>query len=616
MRYYAQVLRDEIPGVPKAIKNMARREAEDFLVRQHKPGFPFYFDVAQAEKTMKFYRQFPFPDAEWAGRPWVFEPWQEAFLTSLGVWRLKAKPRERRYNRALLLVGRKTGKTAMAALAATGRLLTAPKGQAEIYSIARQLDQAALSLNMAEKMLLHMGTSHPLLKHVSVYPGKRIVHEVIGRDGKVEEIRKWRALTKDHKSIEGVGASMCVLDEAAYVTNNDLISSIWQSMRGRESPLMLCVTTAQAEYNTRFLAWKGLLEEGFENPADADQRLFGFLYSADRLPRETDDELFERLRTSPHLWKGMLPNLDVSHTKSMVEQDFREGKSSPLARTEMLLKTFNVFTNSAVDKFIELSVVDALPSGPVREGRCILGLDVGEKSDFTSAVFLWDNGDERYSAVVKSFCPQVAFNRASEEIKLIYRAAIDTGELQICGDAVLDFQEFIPALIEMCQENKVQLAGIDPAKALEVIEALEGINIECVKIYQGFKLSGPIGRLERLLHQGHLRLDKGVLLRWMFANCRRKQRGALVMIDKPAKHLKIDGVMALIDAIHAAAQGKSKVGYFTEVALSSVGASFREAQGEISAEELEAMEAARQAQEEQEENMDPFERAYREMTGW
>ena len=616
--FYRRVLRGEIPGTPKAIFNMALREAEDYLVRQHDPGFSFYFDGENALRALAYYRRFPFPDDEKAGLPWDLEPWQQAFLTSMGSWKVKRRPSHRRYQRVLLMVGRKSGKTALAALVAVVRLITAPRGQGELYSIATKKDQSGLSLRAAAKMLRHMGNNHPLTRRVRIMVDG-IYHKKIDRRGN-EEIRHWKNLSRDARGAEGLAATVCVLDEAAAVENTELVNSLWHSMRGRASPLMLCVTTAQPVFKSKFMTWKMVLEDGFEKPEKADQRMFGFLFSADRLPRETDDELFERLRTHPETWKGMLPNLGVSHHQDMVERDFRDGELNPYERADMLLKTFCVFTGSGDDKFIEPAIWDESPQDVVKEGRVFFGVDIGLTSDFSSVCVLWDNGAGYFSAEVKCFVPEAGYDSANSELKPIYQAAINAGELEICGDAVLDFPAFTESLISLCRAYRPQMVGIDPYRAQEVIESTMKAGFECGRIYQGYKLSEPIGRLERLILAGRLRMAPNKLMRWMAANTRRKIKGQQVALYKPNEAFKIDGVMALLYAVHVSSQGNTKVSTFREVTeeeYNEDGTRREDAPdpGDASEAEREAEEAARLELEEQDEFADPFDAAYRDMMG-
>ena len=550
LAWYGEVLTGRV-AANKAIRQMAEREANDFLYRQRRDDFPYVFHVDLAERALAFYRLLPFVSGERAGQSFQIENWQAAFFSSLTGWRMKGDVKVRRYLRAILQVPRKSGKTFMAACYGLRELIASPSGGAEVYSLATKVEQASLSIDVAKKMITRLGREHPMTRRVHCYSdGIEIV-----RGG---ESRWWKALSSRAKGIEGVGASLAIIDEAALIENRALISSIQESGRGRRSPMTLYISTAQDVHQSPYLEVKGLLEQGLDG-GEADERLFGLVFTIDREPRESDDEMFMRIAETPDLWRASNPNLGISHYVEHIESDMRDARLNPAMRAEVLLKTFNVFVNASSEKFLELSAWDACGQGK-REGVLYAGIDIGIAADFTSLALVWDHGTGKYTGEVKCFAPRVALEKVTAENRSVFQAAIDAGELVIMGERALDMAAFCVHLLNLCKAEGVSVIGIDPWMASDVVDACEGAGHEILAIKQGTMLTMGIYRLEQLIAEGRFQqAGKNRLLRWMVANARRVEKRGLVMLEKPAYEKKIDGVMALVNAVLVSAHGRSRV---------------------------------------------------------
>src|SRR5579859_7434589 len=100
---------------------------------------PYCFDKAKAAAACAFFPQFlRFVEGEWAGRPFVLQPWQAHHIAQIFGWRRKRDGR-RRYRFVRGWVPRKNGKTELAA--GLAHLLTVGDREpgAQVYSHA--LDQ-------------------------------------------------------------------------------------------------------------------------------------------------------------------------------------------------------------------------------------------------------------------------------------------------------------------------------------------------------------------------------------------------------------------------------------------------------------------------------------------
>ena len=544
----------------KAIRQMAEREVRDYFVRQHSDDFPYLFDPLAVANALKFYRLLPFVDGVRTGENFDPEPWQVAWFASLSGWRRKEDRRVTRYSRSILLVPRKNGKTTMAAAMALKALIGSPPGGAEVYSLAPKGDTARLSIGIGSRMLDRLGAAHPLCRGVRIYTKEGIECE------RNKESRWWRPLSAGARSIEGIGASFAVVDEAAEIANRGMVASIQESGHGRKSPHTCFISTAQPVPDSPFRDLVKQLESDLDGGKNPDENLFGLIFTVDRLPKETDDELFIRIAGDEGLWAQANPSLDKALYKEHIEGAIRSGMASPGERVQILLKRFNIWVSDLTSQYIEPAAW--AECGRVEEegerGILFVGIDIGLTHDLTAVASLWQHGTGNYSAEVKHFAPRAAINRISKERRGVFDKAVASGEIVVMGENSLDMSQFISWLLLHCERWGPISVGLDPWMAGEVYDALEGAGKPVISVRQGTRLTEGIYRLERMVLGGRLRHGHGAFMGWQIAHCRRLEKGGAVLLEKGGNYeQKIDGVVALVTATMVAAQGRDKIGGFT-----------------------------------------------------
>ena len=562
-QYYVDIVEGRIPHC-KHIGLMAKRELDDYRERQHRDDFEFFFDAKKANREVKYYRGYKFVDGRRGEANDYFEPepWQVAFFSSLSGWRLKSDKKVRRYVVAHLFIGRKNGKSTMAALMALRELHLGDAG-GQVYSIATKQDQARISFDYAHDMLRKLGSDHPLLLHTNVFADYMMVKRQGG------SVRRWKPLSSRAAGAEGVSASMVIVDEAALITDRKLIESLMESTRARHNPLTLFVTTAQPQFDTLYLEQREILKTALERGSGAD-RIFGLLYQVDRArPDESDEELYERIAADKELWIHANPNLGKSLYLSAIEMEMDDARANRNKRPSVLLKTFNCFASDAV-KWISPDMWDSNPDCR-RQGNVYMGIDMADTHDLAAVVVMWDHGNDTASVEAHCFCPERARAELPMAIKQIYGAAIEEGALHIMGDRVLDRQAFQAWLFEKCANIKPKLIGLDPNRAGELMVALEGQGHKVNKVRQGAALTPAINDLESYIMSGRLGHTGCKFLRWQMMNvCKTMNTYGNVRLTKEGFNLKIDAPIALCCAMMVKMGGSQDIGHFTVMGLGDV----------------------------------------------
>ncbi|MDO6804211.1 terminase large subunit, partial [Wenyingzhuangia sp. 1_MG-2023] len=157
------------------------------------------FDENAAGRFFRFSGYCRQYEGDWAGKPIDFEPWQCFGLAQIFGW-LRTDG-TRRFRIAYEKVARKNGKTTKAAVVANYGLLADGEGGPRIYSAATKREQAAELYDAAVAMLEQ---SPSLFRLVRRYSNRVLAPKSRGR---------LQALSKDHKSMDGLNVHYGLIDE-------------------------------------------------------------------------------------------------------------------------------------------------------------------------------------------------------------------------------------------------------------------------------------------------------------------------------------------------------------------------------------------------------------------
>ena len=110
----------------------------------------------------------------------------------------------------------------------------------------------------------------------------------------------------------------------------------------------------------------------------------------------------------------------------------------------------------------------------------------------------------------------------------------------------------------------MKVVGVDPWRARSLVDAVEAKGHKILEVRQGASLTPAINELERLLYDGKLRHGENRFLRWQMLNARKSvnESSKTVRLMKPSYERKIDGVMAMVDAVAVARQGANVMASF------------------------------------------------------
>lgn len=495
-----------------------------------------YFDENAAARVFRFSGYCRQYEGKWAGLPIDFGPWQCFVLANVFGW-MRADG-TRRFRTVYERVPRKNGKTTKLAVVANYGLLGDRESGPRVYSAATKREQAAELYDAAVAMLEQ---SPQLFRLVKKYASRTVSPKTRGR---------LQALSKDHKSMDGLNVHFGLVDEVHAHQDSSTWDVIKSAVGARTQPLIWAITTAGFipdsidsdlfDYSVRVL----------EGQID-DDAFFAIIFTVDD-PEKWDD---------PEEWKKANPNYGVSINPDDLADQCRMAKEIPTARIEFLTKRLNVAVRGEakwmnLERFKQCLAdydgqgiwADELP-GYLKNAPAWGGVDLSAVNDMTALAFtVLVNGKTR--TFVRGYLPDGALKERLKRGDKSLEAFVDSGALVVTPGETVDY-EWIKRDIKLaCSRLNVAGIAFDRWNSNQLVNDLLNDGIPMIEFGQGFgSMSAPMKELMvRVLNQT-LEYSNPLLL-WAMGNLVAEINPAGdIKPDKSKVKEKIDPAVALIMAL-------------------------------------------------------------------
>ena len=499
----------------------------------------FWFDEEAADRAEAFFPRFLVHiKGEWAGQPFVLEPWQrDGIVRPLFGW--KRKDGTRRYRTVYVEVPRKQGKSTVAAGIALYLLFADHEPGAEIFSAAADRDQAAIVFDLAKQMVL----ASPELRKISEIYKRSIV---VTRTGSAYHVLSADAHTKHGKNASGV-----IFDELHAQPNRELWDVLNTSTGARRQPVTVAITTAGYDresicFEVHDYACK--VRDG----VIPDDTFLAVIHAASDTADWKD----------PVVWKAANPGLGKTVKLAYLEQEARKAGETPSYQNTFRRLHLNQWTQQNT-RFIDLAMWDAC-SGTVdveslKERYCSAGLDLSSTTDLSAFVMLFppkdpEEGSEpdlAYDVLAWFWMPEENIAKKSRRDRVPYDAWVRDGLIEATPGNVVDYDRIKERIVSISQEHYIHELAIDRWNATQIATQLSNEGITVVPFGQGYRdMSAPTKDLEALIVSKRIRHGGNPVLRWMADNVSVKQDPAgNLKPDKAKSTGRIDGIVALTMAL-------------------------------------------------------------------
>lgn len=493
-------------------------------------GFRYRFDNAAAERVCKFIEVFPHTKGHWAaqGKKLELEPWQCFMICSIFGWKIKGSDL-RRFRRALLLVPRKNGKSALAAAIGLYMFAADHEYGAEVYSGATSEKQAWEVFRPARQMAQKtpaFGEYFGVEANASnlyITENASRFEPLIGKPG------------------DGASPSCAIVDEYHEHKTDELLDTMETGMGAREQPLALIITTAGDNMAGPCYALQQDAQKMLEG-VTRDDGLFSLIYTIDK-----DDDW-----TSLEALKKANPNYGVSVGEEFLQARLNDALNNARKQSTYQTKHLNVWVGARdayfnVQRWRECANPE-LQLSDLEGQRCYIGLDLASKHDIAALEILFPISDDEYIRFGWYFLPEeTVYDGANEH----YKGWMKDGWITVTDGEIIDFREIRDVILELCRRFEVAEVAYDPHQATMLVTQLMDDDVPVVEMnHTVLRLSEPMKTVDAVIRARQIQHNGDPVMTWMMSNVVAKEDAKEnVYPCKERAENKIDGAIALIMAM-------------------------------------------------------------------
>ena len=499
-----------------------------------------HFDPKRSNRILEFAENFcRHSKGKFGGKQVVLELWEKAMLAV--IFGFIDNDGNRKYREAMLIIGKKNGKSLIASIVAL--YLQAADGEAgpEVYATATKKDQAKIIWEESKKMV----NKSPDLKRII----KPLTHVLISafNDG------IFKPLASDSNTLDGLNIHGGMMDEIHQWRNGKaLYDIIADGTSAREQPLIFITSTAgtvrEDLYDMKYDEATNVIN-GYGDPEGYhDERFIAFIYELDTREEWTDEAC----------WKKANPGLGTIKNLETLRHKVEKAKVDPNLVKNMVTKEFNIreTTDDAWLTFDAINNESKFDLAEMKPKYGVGGVDLSSTTDLTAAkVIFMVPGDEHIYVLSMYWLPADLIAKRAKEDKIPYETWVERGLMRSTPGNTVHPKYVTEWFQEVMNIHGVYLPwiGYDAWSAKYWVEEMGGIfgPAAMVPVIQGKKtLSGPMKELGADLESKLIVYNNNPIDKWCLTN-------TAIDVDKndniqPMKtshqRKRIDGTAALLDA--------------------------------------------------------------------
>lgn len=497
------------------------------------PAGRYIYDEARANRPIEFIERFcKHSKGEWSGKPVTLELFQKAFIAALFGF-VDAETGLRKYRETLFLVARKNGKSTMLAAIALYCMIADDEPGAEIYSTATKRDQARLLFDEAQRMV----KQSPAL---SKYIRKRKTDLYFDAG-----MSKFQPLGRNSDTLDGLNASLVIMDELHGVRDRNLYEVMKQSQSARRQPLLIMITTAGTVRECIFDDMYGYACNVIDGTYK-DESFLPVLYELDSADEWSD----------PAAWQKANPGLGTIKKLDDLQRKVERAKSNAADLPGILCKDFNVRQNAATAwlTFDDIENPETFDIERFRNCYAIGGADLSITTDLTSATLLFvDKETEKRYVHQMCWLPRDSFNERVHKDKIPYDIWKDKGLLRLCNGNTIDYSDITAWFNEMLNDYGITPLWVyyDSYSARYWVDEMQQYGFPMVRCIQGAKtLSLPMQQMGADLKAKKINYNNSPILKWCLSNTGilTDRNGNIVPIKSQQPKMRIDAMASMLDA--------------------------------------------------------------------
>ena len=463
------------------------------------------------------------------------ELWQKAMISV--IFGIVDEDGIRVFREIFILIGRKNGKTLLAAAINALIMYLDPDYGKRIYMVAPKLDQARLCFNALYQMIL----KEPELAEITQ---KRRTDLYIA-----ETNTSAQPIAFSEKKSDGLNPSAATCDEiGAWQGEQGLrqYEVLKSALGARKQPMLVDITTAGYVQD-------GIYDELIKrstaviNGTSRETRLAPFLYMID--DQEKWNDINELAKANP--------NMGVSVTVDFFLEEIAVAEQSLSKKAEFLTKYCNIKQNATTAWLTAADVNKCFDETgktleDFRHTYALAGIDLSMTTDLTAVVILIQKGDTVWF-FTRFYMPRNKLEEATARDGIPYSKYVEQGYLILSGENVVDYHDVETLYTDLVRKQEIlpQKNGYDRYSAAFLIQDLQGQGFQMESVSQGSNLTGVIIDTEGMIKDGRLKSaeDNNLMKIHMMDSALKYDETNRRRLVKVSSTAHIDGMAALLDAM-------------------------------------------------------------------
>lgn len=534
--YWDQIQKKEAI-VPKKIKKTYKKIIKDIEENQSE----WYYSPQRANHIIEFAENFcRHSKGKQGGKRIILELWEKAALAvTFGFINIEGV---RKYQRAVLIVGKKNGKSLIASI--IGLYLQTGDGEPgpEVYAVATKKDQAKIIWQEAKSMVKKSPT---LRKRI-----KPLTHELDSRD---YNDGVFKPLASDSDTLDGLNVHGVLMDEFhQWKHGRPLYDIMADGVTAREQPLIFMCSTAGTVrediydeiYEEAELTINGYdLKDGYK-----DERSIFFIYELDKKTEWQDEKCW--YKANPGL--GTIKNIVTLRDKVN-----RAKKNSNLVKN-LACKEFNIRETSteAWLSYEDLNNEDTFDIEVMKPNYGIGGSDLSSSVDLTCGTIIFMIPDDSTIYALQMYwMPEDLLEQKIKDDHIPYDKWVDRGLLRLCEGNRVNYKDVKAWFTEITEKYELYIPyhGYDAWSAHYYVDDMQnyyGKNA-MEKVIQGKQtLSSPMKSLGADLKSKKINYNNNPITKWCLSNTTvdRDKNDNIQPVKGASSKKRIDGMASLLNA--------------------------------------------------------------------
>lgn len=542
LNYCKKVVNKEVEA-----NRYVRRQCSKFLKdleKVSKNEGDYIVDLRYLDKIETVLKELKFPEGSLKGQPILYglTGWQSLIFVAFFGFRFRSNPKKRKYNKIVLFIARKNGKSFLVALFFVLLLMVEPDFS-QFFSISTKSEKAKIIYTEMKKIIRVSGFNNRFRKLES---------------GLLECKANGNTYLPLSKNVgDGQKPAVFVADEVGAFENNQGITSMEYGQYDipHNNGAGFFISTA---YKNESTVWYDIVEYSKKilDGKEDDESVFSLLYYA-----EDENKWFE----DKALYQANPIMYDVPSIAEQKLKDRKEAISIQSKLSEYMVKNLNLFLNDGCET--SLTNIDDVRACTInnydfRGKEVVVGVDLSQDDDNTAVTIIHrEKGkEERYIVQSLGFIPRDMVEHKEFVEKVPYSEYETKGWCKFIGDKNIDGTKVYDYIFETLKKEygmKIVKVMYDRGYSDDFLEcAIEKktYNRWFMEVNQGHEtMDNTVRRLQRYIRNRNIcfvkndLLERNLLNADVHRNCQNKRK-----IDKKPKdkNKKVDMVSALADALY------------------------------------------------------------------